>query len=331
MHRILSVSILLLCSLFAFSQSDEEYRNRNYFALVYTNFYFDVSENPDNMAAFEVRRVYFGYKASLNKNFSAEVKTDIGSPGDVSQYALLRRFAYFRTACMHYQNETFTWSFGLLDLTQYKFQEKFWGYRYIYKSFQDEHSYGHSADLGTVIQYKASKMIHFDAAISNGEGASRTQTDNYFKYAAGISFQPIEALSFRTYYDILKREDECSQTFSFFSGLRHKTARLGAEFVYKPQTIENKEFNRFGYSLFSAITFKKKYSAFARFDHTLSNIPEGYSTPWNLQKDGSSIIAGLEYMPHEKVRLSLNYQDWVPYANNLSDYANVFFNIEFAF
>ena len=102
-------------------------------AKIYSNFNYSLDKgNPSS--AFEVQRAYFGYKRSLNENFSAEVKLDIGSIDNDSEFSLIRRYAYFKNAYMAYQaGKVKTW-FGLFDMLQFKVQEKFWGSRELYKS-----------------------------------------------------------------------------------------------------------------------------------------------------------------------------------------------------
>ena len=58
-----------------------------------------------------------------------------------------------------------TW-FGLFDMLQFKVQEKFWGYRYLYKSYMDEYRFGSSADLGTGIQYTPFKDFQWQIWLS---------------------------------------------------------------------------------------------------------------------------------------------------------------------
>jgi hypothetical protein len=325
--------ILITISLYVTvsAQQKDEFGAGNAFALVYANFHYELSNNDEAGTAFEIRRAYLGYRRKISTNFSAEVKLDIGSPGDASAYSLLRRFAYFRTAALNYSTKNFTWRFGLIDLEQYKTQEKFWGYRYIYKSFQDEQRYGHTADLGTGVSFMPIKNLLFDFSLTNGEGANRTQNDNNFKMAGGITYIPFKGLTTRIYTDIL-RKDIITSTYSVFAGYNHHDKfRIGAEGAFKENEGFKKNLNRFGYSVYGSYQVSKKTGFFARYDNSLSNTPIPFNSPWNLNDDGSTFLAGIEYLAHEKVKFSLNYQDWFPYANNLNDYEYIFLNLEFSF
>ena len=103
-------------------------------ARIYTHFNWSLNR-LDPSTTFEVNRAYFGYSRQIDEHFSGEVKLDIGSPDDVSEYSLIRRYTYFKNAYISYSNGKFISWFGLFDMLQFKVQEKFWDYRYIYKSY----------------------------------------------------------------------------------------------------------------------------------------------------------------------------------------------------
>ena len=107
------------------------------------------AENDDR--GFELERSYLGYEYKLNKELSVKGVMDIGKSNDVSDY---QRIAYIKNAMVSWKYGNFTLNGGLISTTQFNFQEKFWGYRYIMKSFQDEYKFGSSADLGLSATYK---------------------------------------------------------------------------------------------------------------------------------------------------------------------------------
>ena len=61
-----------------------------------------------------------------------------------------------------------------------------------------------------------------------------------------------------------------------------------------------------------------------------SILPE-QEVPWNLGKDGSAVIEGVQFTPIPFVHLALNYQDWVEYAQNGSSKPFLYLNIEIVF
>ncbi len=77
--------------------------NRKVTGRIFANFYTGIAKG-DKTSAFEVRRAYLGYKTQISRDFTAEVKLDIGSPNDLSEYSRIRRYAYFKTAALYYQH-----------------------------------------------------------------------------------------------------------------------------------------------------------------------------------------------------------------------------------
>jgi len=292
--------------------------------------HFNYSLDGLSSTAFELRRAYFGYKRDLDDHFSAEVKLDIGSIDDQSEFSLIRRYTYFKNAYLSYQTGNVKTWFGLFDMLQFKEQEKFWGYRYLYKSFMDENRFGSSADLGAGIQYSPGKLLTADLIFSNGEGYKDLQFDKIYRLGAGITLIPIEGLILRGYYTIHTSETK-QMTLSGFAGYRMKRLRIGAEYNHMFNYKFNKGYDRFGYSLYSTYAFSEKWELFARYDQIYSNILPEEETPWNLAGDGSAVIAGIQYTPAPFVHLALDYQDWVEYAENGGSEPYLYLNIEIVF
>jgi hypothetical protein len=298
-------------------------------ARIYTHF--NVGFNPDKWStAFEVKRAYFGYKRDLDQHFSAEVKLDIGSIDDESEFSLIRRYTYFKNAYVSYKTGRITSWFGLMDMLQFGVQEKFWGYRYIYRSYMDEYRFGPSSDLGAGIQYSLSKRFKADLVLNNGEGYKNLQFDNYYNIGAGMTLIPAPGLTIRTYYTINTNEVH-EMVFSGFVGYEFKNLRIGGEYNHELNYKSNQGHNRFGYSLYSTYTVFEKWELFARYDQLYSNILPEDSLPWNLTNDGSAIISGFQYTPIKYIHLSLNYQDWVEYAQNGESKPFLYLNIEIVF
>ena len=301
----------------------------NISALIYSNFNYSLdSENPSS--AFEVQRAYFGYKRTLDKHFSAEVKLDIGSIDNDSEFSLIRRYAYFKNAYLSYQNGKVRSWFGLFDMLQFKIQEKFWGYRYIYKSYMDEYRFGPSADLGAGIQYSVSKMITTDLILSNGEGYINPQYDNRYSVGSGITVTPAKGLTLRGYYTIYTGEIH-QMIISGFVGYGTDKFKIAGEYNHQMNYKFVKGHNRYGYSVYSKYAFTGKWELFARYDQIYSNIVPDEDFPWNLANDGSAVIAGVQFTPIRFVHLALNYQDWVEYADNGSSEPFLYLNIEVVF
>ena len=229
---------------------------------IYSNFYTGLT-STDNSTAFEITRVYLGYGIKLNEDFSGEVKLDIGSPDDVSQFSLLRRYAYFKTAGLTYNKNGLQIHFGLIDLYQFKLQEKFWGRRYIYQSFQDEYGFGSSADIGMNITYQLNQFLKIDGTIMNGEGYKKLQSDRTYKEALGITFTPKEYFVLRVYSD-LTRNKVYQYTLSSFAGFNQPKYKIGIEYNQKFNAEFIKEGHLYGISTYGSYNILKRWWVFAR-------------------------------------------------------------------
>ncbi|MFA8451715.1 MAG: hypothetical protein ACEPOW_13560, partial [Bacteroidales bacterium] len=290
---------------------------------VFANYHSPLNGASDK-SAMEVRRAYLGYKSKISEHYSAIVKLDIGSPNDESQYSLLKRYAYFKNAALVYKANNLTVMGGLIDLYQFKLQEKFWGHRYVEKSFMDLYKFGSSADIGISAKYKFSNIISADFTLMNGEGYKKLQSDNTYKAGLGITLQDFffEGIVFRIYSDYEKKHLE-QYTLASFVGYKHKKLfNIGFEYNYKGNSKFKNNYNLSGFSTYGKIAFLKKWEFFARYDYLYSN--NKYNSddefiPWNLLKDGSKAIAGVQVQPVKGVKIALNYQDWFPYAKNMEN------------
>jgi hypothetical protein len=162
----------------------------------------------------------------------------------------------------------------------------------------------------------------------NGEGYTNIQTDNSFKLSGGISFYPIQRLILRFYADAIEKDQTISATLSSFAGYNYESITAGAEYNRKINRDFRQEHHQNGVSCYLSYDIREKYEIFGRYDWLSSNIPAEYSQPWNLIEDGSAIIFGIQYMPIRHIKLALNYQDWVPYASNISNKRYIFLNLE---
>ncbi len=310
-------ALLLLLAVFfdSFSQEINNTTSRGTVSgRIYSNFNYGLNA-PTRSTAFELTRAYFGYEMQISQHFSAEVKLDVGSPDDVSEFSRLRRYAYFKNAGVTYQHGALTAWGGLFDMQQFKVQEEFWGYRYLYRSYMDEYRFGPSADLGAGARYRFSDKLESDLLISNGEGYSSPQRDDSYKIGWGVTFRPFPAWTFRSYYAIFTATTP-QMTFSGFAGYRNGNFRLAGEYNYQMNYRSNKNRDRYGYSVYSTYEFSDRWEIFLRYDQVFSNIILNNDIPWNLPNDGSALIGGLQFTPVRNIHISLDYQDWVEYAGN---------------
>jgi hypothetical protein len=324
-------TILVFCSkIFAQEEETKFEPSGHTYGKIFSNFHYQITSD-DQESAFALERAYLGYEYFLSEYFTVNVKLDIGSPNQESSYDILKRYAYFKNAALIYKKEKLSLSFGLIDLCQFKVQEKFWSHRYIYKSFMDEHRFGSSADLGANVTYEFSDFISADLTVMNGEGYNQLQADNTYKSGLGITVLPIKSLTVRFYVDYTE-QDKIQTSWSGFIGYKFKKiAKVGVEYNYKKNNKYEKDQNMCGLSSYGSWQVFEKWELFARFDDLKSNIPLGEADNWNLSKDGNTVISGIQFSPIKKIKLALNYQGFVCDDTNKDNISAIYFNLEYKF
>ncbi|PLX06483.1 MAG: hypothetical protein C0596_18645 [Marinilabiliales bacterium] len=296
--------------------------------LIYSNFHQGLTENAHE-SNFDVKRAYLGYDFNLNNGLNGFVKIDIGSPDDNSQYSLIRRNAYLRNVGVGYTKGNFKIKFGIIDNQQHKTQEKYWGKRYLFKSFIDEYDLLPSTDLGVNFQYKINDKIRIEAGMMNGEYLSYDTGLSKYMYNIGLDYSPVKKVKIKFHSSFTQKTNNLI-TSGVFLGLNpFPSLKIGGEYNTQVELKSDDEYLTYGYNAFAIYNFTDKLNIFARYDVLNSNIPVGYSAPFNLTDNGSAIIGGIEYIFNSNFRMSLNYQDWYPMAANMQNTAYLFLNVQF--
>jgi hypothetical protein len=333
MKNLLLFLGLFLASIASFSQnSNEEFKPSGDVQFkVFWNYHTDMSENATQTSAFELQRAYFGYAYTFSDVVSAKVTLDVGDNSGGSAYT-----AYLKTAQLDWDvASSVKLSMGLIGMKQFNDQEKFWGYRYIFKSFQDQNGYGSSADLGVNAEFELSKNLKANFLIANGEGYKKLQDeDGKQKFGGSLVFTPVEGLTTKIYVDSQSSVDsDALTTMSLFAGYKISNWRLGAEYNKlnngKKYSSAAQDHNLDGLSFYSTYEINDKVEIFGRFDQLSSNTLSGESEAWNMSKDGNQIIAGIQYLPVKGLSLSLNYQGYSFDNASLDNKSLLFLNAEF--
>ena len=281
------------------------------------------AENDDR--GFELERSYLGYEYKFGNGLSAKAVMDIGKSSDVSDY---QRIAYVKNAMVSWKKGRLTLNGGLISTTQFNFQEKFWGYRYIMKSFQDEYKFGSSADLGVSVAYKFAEWISADAIIVNGEGYKKIQKNDGLNYGLGVTLTPVKGFQIRLYGGLNESDEEGKKditNLAAFAGYKHERFTVGAEYnqmwnaSYKDGADQN------GYSVFASVKVAKFTELYVRFDDLYSN------DDWNIAKDEQAAIIGAQFKLGKYVKVAPNFRMSMPKAdgakNSYSAYINCYFGL----
>jgi len=298
---------------------------------VFWNYHTDLTSNATQTSAFELKRTYFGYKYAFSKDIKAKITFDVGSNSGGSAYT-----TFLKAAQIDWKVASgVKISMGLIGLKQFNDQEKFWGYRYLEKSFQDQYGFGSSADLGINAEFKLASNLKANFLIINGEGYKKVQdTDGNQKVGGSLVYKPAKGFVAKFYLDNQPTTGgDAITSYAFFAGYKGSDWRLGAEYNVQNNATKyaspasGKDLN--GISIYSTYKLNKKWEMFARFDQLGSNRLAGDTQDWNFDKNGSKIILGFQVAPVKGLKFALNYQGYSSDNNTLDTKSLVFLNAEF--
>lgn len=308
-------------------EANKEYPKAKPIVKVFANYHFGLNDySTEN--AFDLTRAYLGYNIKMSEHFSFKTNIDIGKPTSDSKYDYV---AYLKTAELKYHKNKITVHAGLIGLKQFKLQEENWGYRYIYKSFQDEHKYGPSADQGIMIEYQLADNLLVDATVRNGEGYKREQSDNTYNGALGLTYNIGDDFTIRGYYEYAAKAVSQS-VYSGFARYQVKDQlNLGVEYNYMQNNSFIEDQNLNGYSAYITYILNDKYQLFGRYDNLKSNKLVDDLVEWNQAKDGEAIIAGLQYILEKNIKMSTNLQYWSSDESGSENKIFMYINLEYKF
>lgn len=291
---------------------------------VFGNFHTGLgAENDDR--GFELERSYLGYEYKPGNGLSVKGVMDIGKSSDVSDY---QRIAYIKNAMVSWETGNLTLNGGLISTTQFNFQEKFWGYRYIMKSFQDEYKFGSSADLGISAAYRFADWISADAIIVNGEGYKKIQKNEGLNYGLGVTLTPVKGFQIRLYGGLNECGEEGKRdtgNLAAFAGYKHEKFTIGAEYNYMMNASYNEDADQSGYSIFASVNLPKEISLYVRFDDLYSK------NDWNKVKDESAAILGIQFKLGEYVKIAPDFRMAMPKADGVKNSYSACINCYFGF
>ncbi len=288
---------------------------------VFTNFHTGFGDQKDDRG-FDLDRAYLGYQYNFGKGLSAKGVVDCGAKTDGYD-----RVVYIKNAQMTWKTGGLTLNGGLISTTQFNMVEKFWGLRYMYKSFQDAYSFGSSADLGISAEYKLAKWLSVDGIVVNGEGYKKIQSKDGLLYGLGATVTPAKGLTLRAYASLNEQQDEGAKdifNLSTFAGYKGKGYSIGAEYNYMANTKGVEDNDRSGFSVYGTVTASKCCDVFARFDDISSK------DDWAGSDDESMVLVGAQFKCGKYVKLAPNFRMGFPKegdGNEYSAYVSCYFGI----
>ena len=328
MKNLLLTTILILSTANLFAQGSAH-------AKVFSNFNYDLDADAEYaFKAFEVKRAYLGYGYKLSDGFSAKVTFDVGKNSAGSNYT-----AFLKIASLSWQaSDKLNVSFGMIGTKNFKFMEKAWGKRYIYKSFQDENKWASSADAGASMTYSLSDNLIIDAQILNGDGYKNLQgSDGYMRGGAGLILKT-DGMSFRVARDIVPRtmygdEYESQYINTFAMVYTASNLSLGGEYNLRENTSNVIDNTSSAFSVYANLDIGNDVSLFGRYD--LSDSEDANENQWNSENEGELTIIGIEKQMTKGVKVAVNVKSFKaatldsekePAANNM-----LYLNLEYKF
>ena len=281
------------------------------------------AENNDR--GFELDRSSLGYEYKLGNGLSVKGVMDIGKSSDVSDY---QRIAYIKNAMVSWKTGNLSLNGGLISTTQFNFQEKFWGYRYIMKSFQDQYKFGSSADLGISATYQFANWISADAIIVNGEGYKKLQKNDGLNYGLGVTLTPVKGLQIRLYGGLNESGEDGKKdiaNLAVFVGYKHEKFTIGAEYNQMWNASFKDDAGQNGYSIFASAKLSQVTNLYARFDNLYSQ------NDWNISKDESAAILGAQFKVGKYVKIAPNFRMSMPKADGANNSYTAYVNCYFGF
>ena len=291
---------------------------------VFTNFHTGFGSANDRRG-FDLDRSYLGYEYALNRSLKVKAVMDIGKSSDVDDY---QRIAYIKNAMLTWTHGKWTLNGGLISTTQFNTQEKFWGNRYVMKSFQDQYSFGSSADLGVSVAYRFADWISADVIVANGEGYKKVQIEDGLLYGGGVTMKPLDGLTLRVYGGMNEAADAAGKdifNLATFIGYKGKSFSIGGEY----NRIENAKYQdnstMQGVSVYGTAKFSGTISAFARYDQLFS------SDEVNKGKEEMKLVGGVEFKLGKYVKLTPNIRYVNPTDSSKKNYCMAYVNCYFGF
>ncbi|MCF0203594.1 MAG: hypothetical protein HUK08_09540 [Bacteroidaceae bacterium] len=266
--------------------------------------YGDFQKGSQPKYGFNLDRSYIGLEATLGKEWLVKFVTDIGKSSAVDDY---QRIVYIKNAFVQWNHKAVSLRAGLISTNVLSTQEKFWGRRYVLRSFQDEYKFAPTADLGIGFEWRMSKVVSLDVIIVNGEGYKKVQIERGFLYGLGLTVKPVSGLTLRVYGDLNQRPDDGrpQKTLNAMAGYKNKAFSIAAEGNFSFTQNNNDDQNLSGLSVYGSAK-AGKCDVFARYDMLTSK------NDWNKAKDGNMVLLGVEIPIIKYIKIAPNAKVWLP-------------------
>jgi len=323
-----ALGILMLMTVSAAAQESDEFKpSGKFFGLLFSNYHTSFSGGENN-SAFEVTRSYFGYDYSFSKEISSRIMYD-GTTEVINGKTIYS--GYLRNAYLQYDNKKFMIRGGLIGAEQIAMMDKIWGYRFVTKPPIDYSGMIQAADLGIMTKVYAGELLQLDLSVTNGRGFKDIVANGTYKLSTGFTLTPVENILIRGFYDMMGPSGSMQRTASITAAWMGPKFNAGAEYFRQDNASMTDGRDYSGISVFARVPLSEKVRLFARYDNITSvTMPEA-EDPWNVNRDGSYIFAGIDFSPVRNVRISPNFTGYLPSDGGNENVSTIGLNIEAKF
>lgn len=303
------IGFVVLTSPAAVAQERDEFKpGGKLFGQLFANYHTTFSGGENN-AAFEVTRSFLGFDYNFSEKISSRVMYD-GTTEVIDGKTIYS--AYLRNAFFQYDDGRVLVRGGLIGIEQIAVMESIWGYRFVTKPPIDYAGMIHVADLGIMTKFDAGEKVTFDFSVINGRGFKDLASNGTMKLTSGVTVRPVDYVIIRGYYDLMGPSGRMQRTASITAAWRGPEFTAGAEYLRQDNHLKIDGNNFSGFSFFTRVSLSKKVALYARYDNISSVIPEAETDPWNADRDGSYLFAGIEISPVPGIRISPNFITYMP-------------------
>jgi len=322
------ISFMVLISSATVAQDSDDFKpGGKLFGMLFAN-YHTTFEGVDNNAAFEVTRSFLGFDYFFSEKISSRIMYD-GTTEVINDKTIYS--AYLRNAYLQYDDGRILVRGGLIGIEQISMMEKIWGYRFLARPPIDYAGMIQVADLGVMTKFNAGKKVSFDLSLINGRGFKDLASNGTVKFTAGATLTPVENVTIRGYYDLMGPSGRMQRTASITAAWTGPKLTAGAEYLRQDNHLKISGNNYSGFSIFTRVRLADRVVLFARYDNINSVIPEDETEPWNIDRDGSYLFAGIEYSPVRNIRISPNFSGYFPASDGSDMISTIGLNIEAKF
>ncbi len=275
---------------------------------------------------FEIKRATFGYQFHVPKGFSSIIRLDVSPNLDEGQN-LNKVDVYLRAMYISWKKGKFELHTGLVDNMQHRVQQNFWGSRYVFKSYLDEYRFLPSIDLGFNGKYSFLDNLSLEFGMMSGTIKDDGVSYGKYYYSLGLNYAPLKELQLKVHSTYSFQDDDLYTVGAFAGWHILPCLRLGVEYNAKFSPDKITQQGTSAYMIYEVL--KNKLDIFARYDYLTSWCAVDFIPSWTVVEDGMAAIGGVGWRACDFVRLSINYQSWLPRLETNITKSYIFLNVEF--